>query len=127
MTSTEGLLLTLPQAADMLGLTASQVRALVRKRQLAYVPIGSRKMIPREALLRFIADKVVKPCHDEIPDPASASSASAIATTSPGPSAIAAGSAARARRIADGLRSPSPSSSTYEPEGPGRVIQLKPS
>ena len=101
MTSVEGLLLTMQQTADMLGLTASQVRALVRKRQLAYVPIGNRNMIPREAPLRFIADNMVEPCHDGTPDPASASSVNATATTSLGLSTIAAGSAARARRIAD--------------------------
>jgi excisionase family DNA binding protein len=125
--ATEGLLLTVQEAAAELGLTPAQVRALVRAKRLAYVPIGRCLMIPREHLPHFVADNTVSPCPDAILAPTCASSQNAAATTSAGRSSIAAGSAARARQIAQKLRSPSPSSSTCEPEGLGRVIRLRPS
>jgi excisionase family DNA binding protein len=122
-----GLLLTELQAAAELGVTPAQVRELVRARRLAFVPIGRRRMIPREELPRFVAENTVPPCQDATPAPTSASSTSAAATTSAGQTGIAAGSAARARRIAQKLRSPSPNSFTSEPAPPGRVIPLRPS
>ena len=123
--ATVGLLLTVQEAAVALGLKPDQVRALVRAKRLAFVLIGCRPMIPREDLPRFVTDNTVPPCPDAILAPTCASSPNVAATTSAGRSSIAAGSAARARQIAQKLRSPSPNSSTSETEAPGRVIPLK--
>src|SRR5262249_15370378 len=98
-------LLTVAQAAAELGLKADRVRLLIQQRRIAYIPIGSRFMIPREALPRFIADNTVAPCLEETPAQGSAFSPSVAATTSSGPNPVARGSAARARQIASTLKS----------------------
>jgi excisionase family DNA binding protein len=119
------LLATPKQASEMMGLSVAQIRALVKSRKLAHVPVGSRNMIPRDAIQQFIVDNMVTPCRAETQDRAFAISASAGAGISCGPSEAAAGSAARALLIADRLKSPSQTSSTLTPERRGRVIPLR--
>lgn len=113
-------------AAEVMGLTEPQVRELLHEQRLAHVRIGKRRMIPRDAIESFISGNKVKPkCQDETQGRGSASSISVDVITSPGPEAAAVGSAARARQIANKLKSPLPDCSTYEPAAPGRVIPLK--
>jgi excisionase family DNA binding protein len=119
------LLATPKQAASVMGLTVSQVRGLIRDGRIARVRIGNRILIPRDAIERFIQENTVKPCHVEIQEPASASSESGDATTSSGQKMVAAGSAARARQIANRLKSRSPNSSTSGTDEPVHVIHLR--
>lgn len=122
------LLATPRQAAEIMGPSECQVRQLIRDGKLEHVAIGKRVMIPRDAIEQFIACNRVRvaPCRVETPDHASTGTASAQAGTSPGPSpAAAVGSAQRALKIAGKLSSPSPTSSTPETEGAGRVIPLR--
>lgn len=112
-------------AAKYLGISESQVRGLVNSNRIARTPIGSRIMIPREALDQFILDNTVQPCRDEIRDRASVSSKSANVITSSGPKVDAAASAQRALQIASSLKPPSPRSSTSVRGTLARVIPLK--
>src|SRR5260370_24538443 len=99
------LLATQKQAAAVMGLTERQVNGLLDDERLAYVWIGKRRMIPRNAIQEFITENTVMPCRDETQEPASDSWKSEAATTSAGPSKGAAGSAARAQHIAKELKS----------------------
>lgn len=119
-------LLHLSHAAKELGVTLSRMRNLVHKRRIGFVYVGARQMIPREELPRFISNNTVPPCPDETPVPVSASLKSESAFTSAGPKLAAAGSAARARQIANKLKSSSPSSCVSEHAPADRVIPLKP-
>jgi excisionase family DNA binding protein len=112
-------------AAEVMGLTEQQVRSLVRDKKIAYVHVGKRAMIPRNAIEEFIIRNTVAPCLDEIQEHAFASSKSEDAITLSGLNAAAAGSAARALRIASALKSRSPNSSTSAPETADRVIPLR--
>src|SRR5256885_1693053 len=105
------MLATLKQAAEVMGPTEAQVRALVRAGRLAHIMVGKRVMIPRDAIEQFVSENRVLPCHVETPGPDSASSKSADASTSFGLSVVAAGSAQRALQIASKLNSRSPNSS----------------
>jgi excisionase family DNA binding protein len=123
-------LLVTPQlAAEVLGVTESQLRLLLHEGRIARVRIGKRDLIPRDAIEGFIHSNTVQPksWRDETPAPSSASSASAAATTSLGQKAVARASAQRALRTANKLKSLSPAGSTSEPAtSAGRVIPLKP-
>ncbi|RAI35750.1 hypothetical protein CH340_05090 [Rhodoplanes serenus] len=119
------LLATPKHAAKLLGVTDSQMRGLIRSKRIAHVLVGSRVMLPRDAIMQFIVDNTVQPCRDETRALVSASSTSAAVTTSSGQRAVAAGSAARALQIASKLKSPSPSSSTFGAATPGRVTPLR--
>lgn len=120
------LLATPKMAAKVMGLTESQVRFLLHAQRLAYVHVGRRCLIPRDAIQNFITENTVHPSwQDETQGPGSTSSTSAKSSISPGPRAAAAGSAARARQIASKLKSRSPNSSTSEPVTPAPVIRLK--
>ena len=119
------LLVTPKRAGAMMGITDSQVRALVHSGRLAHVLVGKRIMIPPAAIEQFIKDNTVLPCLAETPALVSASSKSGAVFTSAGPKLVAAGSAARARQIASRLRSRSQSFSTSEPEPQARVIPLR--
>jgi excisionase family DNA binding protein len=110
------LLLTIKQTARKMGLKDGQVRKLIRDGRLAHVRVGSRLMIPRGAIERFIIDNTVQPCRGEIPAPAFDFSKSADAFTSAGLNQAAAGSAALALQTANKLKSHSPSSFTHESE-----------
>jgi len=124
--ATAPLLVTPQEAARLLGLTAAQLRVLIREGRLAYLLIGRRPMVPREALQQFIRDNTrAALCPDETKAHASAFSRSGAHTTSPGPSMVAHGSAARVRQIANKLKSRSPSSSISEPVPPAPVIPLR--
>jgi excisionase family DNA binding protein len=112
-------------AAEVMGLTAQQVRSLLRLKKIAHVPVGKRLMIPRSAIENFIAQNTVLPCHVEIPERAYASLKSADAITSSGLNAVAAGSAARALQIASKLKSPLPNSSQVVSKPAGHVIPLR--
>jgi excisionase family DNA binding protein len=118
-------LLSFKQAAEAIGLTESCLRDQVNRGHMAYVTVGKRRMIPRDALPKFISDHTVMPCPEETPDRVSASSKNEGATTSHGPSPVARGSAARARQIAAKLKSSSQSSSGNGSDGADRVIHLK--
>lgn len=122
---TAPLLASPKHAAKLLGLTDAQIRTLMRERRIAYVCVGRRRMVPREALQQFILDNTVRPCRDTIPAPTSVSTTNAAAITSPRPSAAARGSAARALQIANKLKSHLPSSSTSGPAALAPVIPLK--
>jgi excisionase family DNA binding protein len=120
------LLATPKMAAAVMGLTEHQVRDLLHEQRLAYVRIGKRLMIPRDAIKTFISENTVQATwQDETQARGSTSSKNADVITSSGPKAAAAGSAARARQIAHALKSRSPNSSTCEPAAPARVIPLK--
>src|SRR4051812_9161810 len=99
------LLVTPKQAAEVMGPTESQVRGLIRDRRLAHVMVGSRLMIPREAIEQFIASNTVIPCREETQDRGYIGTGAGTAGTSPIPSAAAAGSAQRALQIARSLKS----------------------
>jgi excisionase family DNA binding protein len=116
-------LATPAEARSVLNLSDYQMRALIRERRIAHVMIGSRAMIPRDAVTRFITENTVLPCRAATPAHAFASSTSAVPSTSSGRTPAAAGSAARAQRIAETLKSRSPSSSASAPETTGRVIR----
>jgi hypothetical protein len=118
-------LASIAKTAEVMGLTVSQVRALIQSRRLEHVVVGRRSFVPKAAIPRFIAQNTVLPCRDEIPVPVSGSSKSGIVSTSAGPKLAAAGSAARALQIADSLKSPSRNSFTGEHEQQVRVIPLK--
>ena len=118
-------LASLAQTAKVMGLSVSQVRQLIRSRRLEHILVGRRPFVPKTAIPRFIAENTVQPCHDETPAPVSASSKSGAVFTSAGPKLVAAGSAARARQIANKLKSRSPSSCASEHEPAARVIPLK--
>ena len=118
-------LLSLKSCSSELGLKPSRLRLIISKKRIAYVQIGSRRMIPREALPRFITENTVQPCLDETKDPACDSSTGAAATTSCGPNSAARGSAARVRQIAKSLKSRSVNSLGAEFDPVGHVIPLK--
>ena len=118
-------LVSVAEAAKYLGLKEPQVRALVAAKKMAKTLIGSRYLIPREALDAFILENTVQPCRDEIQAPASASSKSADAFTSSGQRVDAAASAQRALRTADLLKPRSPTSCTSARATPARVIPLR--
>jgi hypothetical protein len=113
------------QVAGATGLSRYQIAKLLRDRRLSHVVIGSRQMIPRDSVARLIAETAVQACLDETLDHVSASSKKGEPTTSAGPRPGAAGSVARARQIADKLKSLSPSSCASEPVEPDRVIPLR--
>jgi excisionase family DNA binding protein len=119
------MLATPKQAAEVMGPSESQVRALVRSGALAHVPVGKRVMIPRSAIETYITENTVAPCRDETKARTSFGIAAATAGTSHGLNEVAAGSAQRALKIAASLNSPSRTSSTQPAEETGRVIRLK--
>ena len=59
------MLVTPKQAAEVLGPSVSQVRGLIRTGKLAHIMVGSRVMIPRDAIERFTIDNMVTQCRDE--------------------------------------------------------------
>jgi excisionase family DNA binding protein len=120
------MLATSKQAAEVMGVTEPQLRNLIHEQRLAYVRVGKRRLIPRNAIEAFITENTVQPsCQDETQGQGSHSSTSGVAITSPGPKAAVAGSALRARQIAHRLKLRSPSSSTSEPARLAPVIRLK--
>jgi excisionase family DNA binding protein len=116
---------TINEAAEVLGFKATQVRALISIKRIAFIRVGSRYMIPRDAIQQYLLENTVQPCHDEIPARVSAFSKSGNASISSGPMVDAAASAQRLQRIAHSLKRPSPTSSTSEPAMPARVIPLR--
>lgn len=119
------LLASVKETAKVLGLTDGQVRGLLREGRIAFVRVGARLLVPRDAIQQFIIDFTVSPCRDETVVLACTSSKNATATTLDGQSAVAAGSAARAQQIAEKLKSRFQNSFASEPEQMGRVIPLK--
>jgi excisionase family DNA binding protein len=118
-------LVTVKVAAQYLGLTDSQVRALVTTNRIARTPIGARIMIPREALDEFIALNTVQPCHGETQDPGSAFSKNVSASTSFGAKTDAAASAQRALQIAGSRKQRCLTSSKSAAGTRARVIPVK--
>jgi excisionase family DNA binding protein len=119
------LLATPKQASEVMGPTESQVRALIRTNKLAHVMVGTRVMIPRDAIEKFISNNTVTPCRAETKGRDSTGTAIASVGTSLGQSEAAAGSAARALQIVQSLRSPSRTSCTKPDEQAARVIPLR--
>jgi excisionase family DNA binding protein len=119
------MLATPKQAAEILGLSDGQIRDLLRHYRIPYVRVGSRKLIPRDAIQSFVNDNTVPSCRVETQAHAFAFSTNVNAGTSSGPSTAAAGSAQRALAIADRLNSHSPNSSTPTIAERARVIPLK--
>lgn len=79
------LLATPKQAAAVLGPSESQVRGLIRSGKLAHVMVGSRVMIPKDAIARFAADNIMElPCRAETTVRVS----NGIATAKPGTSYV---------------------------------------
>jgi hypothetical protein len=119
------MLITPRQAGEIMGLTEAQVRALIRRGRLAHVAIGTRPMVPRNAMESFVAENTVMPCRDETQARAYDSAPGGTATTSAGPSTAATASAARLQQIEEKLKSRSRTSSEAVDKPDGRVIPLK--
>lgn len=120
------MLASIKQAAEVLGLSECMTRGLIDGGRIAHVQVGkSKRMIPRDALERFVNDNTVQPCRDATMVPAFASSKNAGASTSSGLTEDAAGSAAHARLIAERLRSRSRSSCDSNRQTSARVIPLR--
>jgi excisionase family DNA binding protein len=115
------------ELAARVGVTEGKIRHLIHTRQIEHVWIGSRVHIPMGAWPRFIEAKKVKPCQDEIKDPAFVGSKSGGASTSPGPNMAAAASARRALTTVRELRSSLASGCKSEGSATAQVIPLKPS
>ena len=99
------LLISVSQAAEILGVSQSSVRQLINSGRMAHVRLGiSKKMIPEAALKQFIEANTVTPCHAETMVIASDFSKSAVAITSSGVKVDAARSAALAQRTAKMLK-----------------------
>jgi excisionase family DNA binding protein len=113
------------QLATRVGVTERKIRHLIRTRQIEHVWIGSRVHIPMGAFARFVEERKVEPCHDEIKGHVSVGSKSAGASTLPGLSMVAAASAARARQTASKLKLSSRSSSTRGSDEAAQMIPLK--
>ncbi|WP_441252029.1 helix-turn-helix domain-containing protein [Tardiphaga sp. 71_E8_N1_1] len=118
-------LVSVADSAEYLGLKEGQLRGLISAGRIARVRIGSRVLIPRDALDQFILANTELPCRDEIQERAFASSKSADAITSSGRTVDAAASAQRALRTAESLKPRSPTSSISAPEMQARVIPLR--
>ena len=58
------------QVAEVLGITESQVRTLIRIGRLPHIAIGSRPHVPRDKIESFLTDTMVPACRDETPVPA---------------------------------------------------------
>jgi excisionase family DNA binding protein len=119
------LTVTVEEAAKILGFSFHQTRTLINSKKIAHIKLGSRAMIPREAIGRYIRENTVEPCRDETLVLASASLTSEIASTSSGQRAVAAASAQRALQICNSLKTLSPSSSTPGPARKAREIHPK--
>jgi len=52
--------LTIPQVAELLGVSRHCVYSLTYKKEIEFLRIGSRKLIPRTALERFIREHTVR-------------------------------------------------------------------
>jgi hypothetical protein len=113
------------QLAARVGLRERQVRHLVQTKQLEHIMIGCRVHIPCGAYERFVEERSVKPCQDEIRAPVSVGSTNASASTSLGPSGAAAASARLARQTANELKRFSANGSTPADAEPAQVIQLR--
>jgi excisionase family DNA binding protein len=113
------------QLAARVGLTERQIRHLVQTRQLEYVEIGKRILLPVTAFANFLEARKVRPWHAETKDRDSVGSPSARVSTSVGPSTVAAASAALARQTAHKLKSSSRNGSSSEAAAPAQVIPLK--
>jgi excisionase family DNA binding protein len=98
------LTVTVVEAAKILGFSCRQIRTLINNKQIAHIRLGSRPMIPRDAIGRFLLENTVEPCRDETPVLASDSLRSEIASTSSGQKAVAAASAQRALQICNSLK-----------------------
>jgi len=120
------MLASIKQAAEVLGLSEGMTRGLIDGGRIAHVQVGkSKRMIPRDAIERFVNDNTVKPCRDATTAPAFASSTSAAVSTSSGLTEDAAGSAAHTRLIAERLKLRSRSSSDNSHQTSARVIPLR--
>ena len=80
------LLATPKQVAEATGLSSYQVRTLLRDGRLPHVQIGSRPMISRDGLARFLAESTVQTCREETQGHVSASWKSVAPITSSGQS-----------------------------------------
>ncbi|QDM19234.1 helix-turn-helix domain-containing protein [Tardiphaga sp. vice278] len=113
------------QVAKATGLKPRQVRSLIQSGRLGHIKIGSRVVVPRDAIEQFISMNTVQTCRDETQVPASVFLKNASASISSGPMADAAASAQRALRTANLLNPRSPTSSTSARGTPARVIPLR--
>jgi len=52
--------LTVPEVADLLGVSRHCVYSLTYKKEIEFLRIGTRKLIPRTALERFIEEHTVR-------------------------------------------------------------------
>jgi len=116
---------TSKQLAERVGVSEGAIRTLIRNRQIEYVQIGSRVLIPTGAWERFVTANTVKPCQDVTKVRASVGSKSATASTSPGPSAVAVASAQLAVQTASKLKRSSPRGSRLEDNVSGQVIRMR--
>jgi excisionase family DNA binding protein len=119
-------LASLAQTAEVMGLTVSKVRRLIRERRLAHVEVGCRRFfVPKIAIQRFIAENTVQPCHVETQVRVSATLKSENAITSSGPNTAAAASAQLARQTAKKLKSSSRNGCNGEDADSAQVIPLR--
>ncbi|MGY2932061.1 excisionase family DNA binding protein [Bradyrhizobium sp. GM6.1] len=98
------ILATPQRVADVLGLTKAQVRGLIACGKIAHIKVGSRLVIPRDAIEIFIIENTVQPCRDETRDRAFASSKKGNVSISSGLMPDAAASVQRVLRIASSLK-----------------------
>lgn len=118
-------LLTVREFAEQVNLKRSQVDRLIRDGQLAYVRVGQRKMVHRQAWERFLSENTETACPVETKAPVYTSSRSEASTTSSGRKAVEANSAARALQTASRLKSRSRSSCTNGSERLVHVLPMK--
>jgi excisionase family DNA binding protein len=119
------LTITVAEAAKIFGFSYGQTKGLVRNKKIAHVNVGSRVMIPRDAIAKYLRENTVQPCQEEIQDRAFAFSKNVETITSSGPKMVAAASVQRALRIASSLKPPSPTSCTSERATRARESQKK--
>src|SRR5262245_8008263 len=105
------------QLAERVGISERKIRHLIHTKQLAHVMIGCRVLIPEGAFGRFLAERTVTPCLDEIKGQDCVGLPNVSASTSLGPSTVAAASARLARQTAIRLKSHSANGSSNEGGG----------
>lgn len=61
-----GQLLTVPRAAQRIGMSVSYLRAEIRNKKIKYVRIGGRVLIPKSVIDNLISANTVEPVPSEL-------------------------------------------------------------
>jgi excisionase family DNA binding protein len=67
MSSTHDPLLTVDQAADLLGTGPRFIRRLIAERRIRYVKVGRHVRLPESALIAFVNASTVEPISARLP------------------------------------------------------------